>query len=67
MPVEMDLGLVRRSRRRGLLGLGQPLKSFRDSEVVFPQYQPGRAASAALRRLGAMAVPGPASTDEDAG
>ncbi len=67
IPVEMDLGLVRRSRRRGLLGLGQPMKSFRDSEVVFPPYQPGQAASPTLRQLGAMAVPGPASTDAEAG
>lgn len=67
VPVEMDLGLVRRSRRRGLFGLGQPLKSFRDSEVVFPQYQPDQAASPTLRQLGAMAVPGPASTDEEPG
>jgi hypothetical protein len=56
---------VRRSRRRGLLGLGQPLKSFRDNEVVFPQYQPGQASSPTLRELGAMAVPGPASTVEE--
>ena len=27
---EADLGRVRRSRERGILGLGQPLKSFRD-------------------------------------
>jgi len=67
IPVEMDLGLVRRSRRRGLLGLGQPLKSFRDCEVVFPPYQPGQGSSPALRQLGAMAVPGPASTDEEPG
>ena len=67
VPVEMDLGLVRRSRRRGLLGLGQPLKSFRDSEVVFPQYQPKQASSPTLRQLGAMAVPGPASMDEEPG
>jgi predicted amidohydrolase len=67
VPVEMDLGLVRRSRRRGLLGLGQPMKSFRDSQVLFPQYQPGQAASPALRQLGELSVPGPASTDDEAG
>jgi deaminated glutathione amidase len=67
VPVELDLGLVRRSRRRGLLGLGQPMKSFRDSTVVFPQYQPGQGASPTLRQLGAIAVPGSASTDEEAG
>ncbi len=67
VPVEMDLGLVRRSRRRGLLGLGQPMKSFRDSAIVFPPYQPGQASSPTLRQLGAIAVPGSASTDEEAG
>ena len=67
VPVEMDLGLVRRSRRRGLFGLGQPLKSFRDNAVVFPQYQPGKASSPTLRQLGALVVPGSASTDEEAG
>jgi hypothetical protein len=63
----MDLGLVRRSRRRGLLGLGQPMKSFRDSEVLFPQYQPGQAASPSLRQLGELIVPGQASTDAEVG
>jgi len=61
IPVELDLELVRRSRRRGLRGLGQVLKSFRDSEVRFPPYRDGQANSAALRGLGAMGVPGPAA------
>lgn len=30
MPVEVDFNLVRRTRERGIQGLGQPLKSFRD-------------------------------------
>lgn len=38
MPIEIDLDVVRRQRERGLLGLGQPLKSFRDSTVDFPVY-----------------------------
>ena len=38
MPIEIDLGVVRRQRERGLLGLGQPLKSFRDSSVQFDVY-----------------------------
>ena len=42
IPVEIDLEHVRRSRRRGLLGLGQVLKSFRDTEVQFPPYRDGR-------------------------
>lgn len=65
IPVELDLELVRRSRRRGILGLGQVLKSFRDSEVVFPPYREGHGHSATLRDLGPMRLPGSA-TDESA-
>jgi predicted amidohydrolase len=38
IPIEIDLARVRRSREVGLRGLGQPLKSFRDSEVRYPVY-----------------------------
>jgi hypothetical protein len=38
IPIEIDLARVRRSREVGLRGLGQPLKSFRDSSVKFPVY-----------------------------
>lgn len=38
IPIEIDLDRVRRSREVGLRGLGQPLKSFRDSAVRFPIY-----------------------------
>lgn len=65
IPVELDLALVRRSRRRGLLGLGQVLKSFRDSEVQFPPYVEGHAQSDALRALGPLVVPGPAASQGD--
>lgn len=41
LPIELDLDVVRRQRERGLLGLGQPLKSFRDSQVRFPVYGEG--------------------------
>jgi predicted amidohydrolase len=64
MPVELDLELVRRGRRRGLLGLGQVLKSFRDSTVQFPPYLDGHANSSALGSLGPLEVPGPARRDE---
>ncbi|MBP7003590.1 carbon-nitrogen hydrolase family protein [Amaricoccus sp.] len=40
LPYEIDLDVVRRQRERGLLGLGQPLKSFRDRPVEFPVYGP---------------------------
>jgi predicted amidohydrolase len=39
IPVEVDFSLVKRNRERGLHGLGQPLKSFRDNSIVFPCYQ----------------------------
>lgn len=37
--VELDFDYVARVRRQGWHGLGQPLKSFRDSQVRFPAYQ----------------------------
>ncbi len=39
IPIELDLGRVRRGRERGLRGLGQPLKSFRDRAVDFSLYR----------------------------
>jgi len=42
IPLEIDLGRVRRSREVGLRGLGQPLKSFRDRRVEFDVYRPGQ-------------------------
>lgn len=53
---EMDLDHVRRTRERGLHGLGQPLKSFRDTQVRFPPYEE-EAASPALQQLGELAMP----------
>lgn len=41
IPIEIDLARVRRSREVGLRGLGQPLKSFRDSTVQYPVYAGG--------------------------
>jgi len=39
IPIEIDLDQVRRQRRKGIMGgLGQPLKSFRDSKVDFSVY-----------------------------
>jgi deaminated glutathione amidase len=51
MPLRLDLDYVRDVRAHGWQGLGQPLKSFRDSEVRFPPYAEGYA-SAALDALG---------------
>lgn len=39
VPLEIDLDVVRRSRTFGLRGLGQPLKSFRDSTTEFQVYR----------------------------
>ena len=41
IPVEIDFEQVRRSRERGIRGLGQMAKSFRDRPVDFPVYQKG--------------------------
>lgn len=40
MPVEINLDRVDHTRREGIQGLGQPLKSFRDRKVVFDVYRP---------------------------
>ena len=39
LPLEIDLARVQRSRERGVLRLGQPLKSFRDRKKVYDIYQ----------------------------
>lgn len=39
IPIEIDLNRVRVSRERGLLRLGQVLKSFRDTKVHFSIYE----------------------------
>lgn len=41
IPIEVDFAEVRRQRERGLLNMGQPLKSFRDTAIHFPVYQDG--------------------------
>lgn len=43
IPIEIDLDRVQRSRENGILRLGQPLKSFRDRNIHFGIYEPGRA------------------------
>jgi predicted amidohydrolase len=57
IPVIVDFERVRRSRERGLHGLGQPLKSFREGCLAFPPY--GGASSPALDALGPIAMPTP--------
>jgi deaminated glutathione amidase len=57
--VELDLEHVRRCRRSGWNGLGQPLKSFRDSQLRFPCYRVTARPSPALKRLGPIRSPTP--------
>ena len=56
MPMEIDLEVVRSRRERGILGLGQPLKSFRDSPVHFDIYDRSKR-SVYLDSLGQLAKP----------
>ena len=55
--VEIDLARVRRERERGVRGLGQPLKSFRDRPVEFPVYQRGSGNDRYLDSLGSLTRP----------
>lgn len=57
MPIEIDFDVVRRQRERGLLGLGQPLKSFRDCKVDFRVYDRSRFDHAYLDSLGPLEKP----------
>ena len=60
MPLKIDLDYLRETRKRGWQNLGQPLKSFRDSQVKFPPYSEGYA-SEALQSLGPLAMVQPRS------
>lgn len=53
---EIDLDKVALVRERGMKGLGQTLKSFRDGKIRFPQYENG-AVSPALEKLGRLKIP----------
>lgn len=57
IPMEINLEQVRRQRECGLRGLGQPLKSFRDSELRLPIYEPGQKAASFLSTLGPLTLP----------
>ncbi|MEO0510410.1 MAG: carbon-nitrogen hydrolase family protein [Verrucomicrobiota bacterium] len=57
IPVKIDLNHLRETREKGLMNLGQPLKSFRDHWRDFPQYQPG-AAVKTFPDLGPLQKPG---------
>jgi len=56
IPIEIDFEQVRSVRERGLHGLGQTLKSFRDQSVRYPAYQDPKD-QGALATLGELKVP----------
>ena len=56
IPVILDLDRVGYTRETGVLGLGQPLTSFRDGEIAYPQYKLG-ASSSTLDGLGDLLKP----------
>ncbi|MDA3914233.1 carbon-nitrogen hydrolase family protein [Oleiagrimonas sp.] len=57
IPIEVDLEQVRRQRERGMFGLGQVLKSFRDREVEFSVYDRNSGTDAFLHTLGPLHMP----------
>ncbi len=57
IPLRLDLDYVRDLRANGWHGLGQPLKSFRDSTITFPPYVEGYA-SESLSALGPLQMVG---------
>jgi predicted amidohydrolase len=57
IPIEIDMELVRRSRERGIRGLGQMAKSFRDRPMDFPVYDRAHFDPTYLESLGALATP----------
>lgn len=54
VPLTLDLDRVRETRRSGTLGLGQVLKSFRDTPLQYPCYNQPHGESAALASLGPL-------------
>lgn len=56
-PIEVDLDLVRRVRRRGWHGIGQVLKSYRDRAVDFPVCGDRNLQFDALAALGPLRLP----------
>jgi predicted amidohydrolase len=62
--VEMDFSHVQRVRERGLHGLCQTLKSFRDHKVDFPPYRDALRDNGAFEQLGALQVPAREPTDD---
>lgn len=57
MPIEIDLARVRRERDKGLMSLGQPLKSYRDRSVDFASAQESEQIEQYLASLGPLKKP----------
>lgn len=57
IPIEIDFDQVRRQRERGIRGLGQPLKSFRDRTVDFAVYDRKNFNNEYLESLGKLEKP----------
>ena len=55
--LDIELDEVRRMRERGWNGLGQVLKSFRDSDVQFPMHAQSDARRQAMQSLGPLDMP----------
>ena len=56
IPIKIDIDYLHEVRKRGWNGLGQPLKSFRDSSLAFPQYA-ANSRSQWLDALGELEMP----------
>lgn len=61
-PLEIDMAQVRVSRERGIMRLGQVLKSFRDSEMDFSQMYAAMDKSDYLDSLGPLSKPSRATS-----
>ncbi len=64
--LELDFEHVRHVRERGWNGIGQMLKSFRDTPIDYPQYRSGARKSPALEALGRLERPPEFPTVSDA-
>ena len=56
IPIKINLDYLHDVRSHGWQNLGQPLKSFRDSPLTYPQYEEGHD-SEALNALGELRMP----------
>ena len=62
IPIEIDLGIVRRQREQGQNGLGQVMKSFRDRNVDFDVYDKSKFDHEFSESLGELKMPTKKST-----